>query len=54
VRQEPEISRQIEKELLKLYRQGAGAKEAVARLSGASGVSRRKLYQAWLKVTEGD
>ena len=54
VRQEPDISQQIEKELLKLYRQGAGAKEAVARLSEASGVSRRKLYQAWLKVTEGD
>jgi len=54
VRQEPDISQQIEKELLKLYRQGAGAKEAVARLSETSGVSRRKLYQAWLKVTEGD
>jgi 16S rRNA (cytidine1402-2'-O)-methyltransferase len=54
VKQEPEISRQVEKELRKLYRQGAGAKEAVARLSETSGVSKRKLYQAWLKVTEGD
>jgi 16S rRNA (cytidine1402-2'-O)-methyltransferase len=54
VEEEPEINQQIEKELRKLYRQGAGAKEAVARLSGTSGISKRKLYQAWLKLTEGD
>jgi 16S rRNA (cytidine1402-2'-O)-methyltransferase len=51
--QEPEISQQIEKELRRLYRQGAGAKEAVARLSELSGISKKKLYQAWLKVTKG-
>jgi len=54
VGQEPEISQQIEKELRKLYQQGAGAKEAVARLSESSGLSKKKLYQAWLKVTKGD
>jgi 16S rRNA (cytidine1402-2'-O)-methyltransferase len=54
VGQEPEISQQIGKELRKLYQQGAGAKEAVARLSETSGVSKRKLYQAWLKVNKGD
>jgi 16S rRNA (cytidine1402-2'-O)-methyltransferase len=42
--QEPEISPQ----------QGAGAKEAVARLSEASGISKKKLYQAWLKTVKGD
>ena len=52
--QEPEISRQIETELRKLYRQGAGAKEAVARLSESRGISKKKLYQAWLKATKGD
>jgi 16S rRNA (cytidine1402-2'-O)-methyltransferase len=52
--QEPEISRRIETELRKLYRQGAGAKEAVARLSESSGISKKKLYQAWLKATKGD
>jgi len=52
--QEPEISQQIEKELLKLYQQGTGAKESVARLSEASGISKKKLYQAWLKATKGD
>jgi len=52
--QEPEISQQIEKELRKLYRQGAGAKEAVAQLSEVRGISKKKLYQTWLKVTKGD
>ena len=53
-RQEPEINQRIEEELLELYQQGAGAKEAVARLSEASGISKKKLYQAWLKATKGD
>jgi len=52
--QEPEISQQIEGELRRLYRQGVGAKEAVARLSESSGISKKKLYQAWLKATKGD
>jgi 16S rRNA (cytidine1402-2'-O)-methyltransferase len=54
VGQEPEVSQQIERELRRLYRQGAGAKEAVARLSESSGISKKKLYRAWLKLTEGD
>jgi 16S rRNA (cytidine1402-2'-O)-methyltransferase len=51
---EPEINREIKEELLKLYRQGAGAREAVARLSESSGISKKKLYQAWLKATKGE
>ncbi len=51
--QEPEISRQIEIELRKLYRQGTRAREAVARLSESSGISKKKLYQTWLKTTKG-
>ncbi|UCH50649.1 MAG: 16S rRNA (cytidine(1402)-2'-O)-methyltransferase [Chloroflexota bacterium] len=51
---EPEINQQIKKELRELHRQGAGAREAVARLSEASGISKKKLYQAWLKATKGD
>jgi 16S rRNA (cytidine1402-2'-O)-methyltransferase len=51
---EPEIGQELEKELLKLYRQGAGAREAVARLSESSGISKKKLYQAWLKATKGE
>jgi 16S rRNA (cytidine1402-2'-O)-methyltransferase len=52
--QELEISQQIEGELRRLYRQGVGAKEAVARLSESSGISKKKLYQTWLKATKGD
>jgi 16S rRNA (cytidine1402-2'-O)-methyltransferase len=51
---ELELSDEIERELLKLYRQGAGAKETVARLSESTGISRKKLYQAWLKATKGE
>jgi 16S rRNA (cytidine1402-2'-O)-methyltransferase len=54
VGQEPGVSQQMEEELRKLYKQGAGAKEAVARLSESSGLSKKKLYQAWLKVNKGD
>jgi len=51
---EKEITPEIEKELVKLYKRGAGAKEAVAQLAESSGISRRKLYQAWLKATKGE
>jgi 16S rRNA (cytidine1402-2'-O)-methyltransferase len=54
VRQEAEVSQQIEKELRRLYKQRVGAKEAVARLSESSGISKKKLYRAWLKLAEGD
>jgi len=49
----PEISRQVETELYKLYRQGVRAKEAVSRLAESSGIPKKKLYQAWLKATKG-
>ncbi len=54
IKGDTEVSEKVERELSKLYRQGAGAKEAVARLSETSGVSKKKLYQAWLKVTKGE
>jgi len=52
-RQEPEISEQIAKELLRLYQQGARARQAVYQLSETSGVSKKKLYQVWLKFGKG-
>ena len=54
MREKPEISEQIEIELYKLYRQGAGARQSVAQLSATSGVSKKKLYQAWLRLAKGD
>jgi 16S rRNA (cytidine1402-2'-O)-methyltransferase len=49
-----EINEHTAMELRKLYRQRITAKEAVARLSQTSGVSKKKLYQAWVKLTEGE
>ena len=49
----PEISEQIERELYQLYQQGTSAREAIGRLSETSGVPKKKLYQAWLKLTKG-
>jgi len=54
VPKEPEVSGPVEKELAALFKQGLGAKEAVARLSGKTGLPRKMLYQAWLKVIEGE
>lgn len=51
---EAEITQEIEKELFRLYRQGIGAKEAVARVAESSGIPKKKLYQAWLKATKGE
>ena len=53
-RGEPEVSEQVEKELRKLHKQGTGAKAAVARLSETSGIPKKKLYQAWLRLTKGE
>jgi DNA-binding phage protein len=41
-------------ELIKLHQRGITAKEAVARLSKTSGVSRKKLYQAWVRISKGE
>ena len=53
-KEKPEVDEQIGIELYKLYREGAGAREAVARLSKTTGVSKKRLYQAWLKLAKGD
>ena len=37
-------------ELRRLKRKGVTAKEAVARISGASGVSKKEVYRAWLRL----
>ena len=49
-----EINKHTEMELRKLYQQRTTAKEAVTRLSQKSGVSKKELYQAWIKLKEGE
>ncbi|MBM3148848.1 MAG: 16S rRNA (cytidine(1402)-2'-O)-methyltransferase [Chloroflexi bacterium] len=51
---EPQVSKLLEKELAALFRQGLGAKEAVAILSRKTGLPRKKLYQAWLRIAKGE
>jgi 16S rRNA (cytidine1402-2'-O)-methyltransferase len=46
----PVLTSDIEQELCQLQNQGITAREAVKRLSLTTGLSRRELYQAWLKL----
>ncbi|MFC1980691.1 16S rRNA (cytidine(1402)-2'-O)-methyltransferase [Chloroflexota bacterium] len=46
----PELTEDIERQLHYMYLSGATAKEAIARISGDTGLSRKELYRAWLKL----
>ncbi len=46
----PQLTRDIELRLDELYLSGARAKEAVASLARETGLSRKELYQAWLRL----
>jgi 16S rRNA (cytidine1402-2'-O)-methyltransferase len=49
-RDKPEMTRDIEDRLQQMHQAGMTAREAVARLSGETGLPKRQLYQAWLKL----
>ena len=51
---EPQVTRQILDEMATLYRQNIKAKEAIAQLSKKTGLPKKKLYKAWLSLSEGD
>jgi len=51
-REEPEVDESIEEELRKLHGKGATAREAVTKLSEISGISKKKLYQTWLRLNK--
>ena len=44
------LSPEIMEDLSRLYRQGVGAREAAAQISLATGLSKKELYRAWLKI----
>jgi 16S rRNA (cytidine1402-2'-O)-methyltransferase len=46
----PAMNKEIENRLLELCRSGAKAREAVAQIAADTGVSRKELYQTWLKI----
>jgi len=48
--EKPQLTEAIEKQLQNMRRSGVGAKQAVARVAEETGLSRRELYQAWLKA----
>jgi 16S rRNA (cytidine1402-2'-O)-methyltransferase len=50
----PEINISIEDTLNELFKDGLTAKEAVSQLHDSSGVPKKKLYQAWLKLIKGE
>jgi len=47
---QPQLTEDIERQLSSLRQAGATAKEAIAKVSGETGLSRRELYRAWLKL----
>jgi len=49
--EKPQLTPAIEKQLQALRRSGIAAKEAVARVAGESGISKKELYRAWLKLS---
>ena len=46
----PQLTEDIEKLLNSMRQSGATAKEAIARVAGETGLPRRQLYRAWLKL----
>jgi 16S rRNA (cytidine1402-2'-O)-methyltransferase len=46
----PQLTEAIERQLHQMYLAGATAKEAVAAVAGETGLSKKELYQAWLRL----
>jgi 16S rRNA (cytidine1402-2'-O)-methyltransferase len=49
--EKPQLTGEIEKQLQQMRRSGVGAKQAVARVAKETGLSRKELYQAWLRLS---
>jgi len=45
-----QLTEDIERQLHYMYRSGVTAKEAIARVGGETGLSRKELYRAWLRL----
>jgi 16S rRNA (cytidine1402-2'-O)-methyltransferase len=48
----PVLNKAIEKRLCEMQRSGIAAKEATTRLAQESGLSKKELYQAWIKIAK--
>jgi len=49
-RDKPQLTPDIEQQLCRMRRSGLMAKEAIVRLASETGLSKRELYQAWLRL----
>ncbi|MBA7594476.1 Ribosomal RNA small subunit methyltransferase I [subsurface metagenome] len=52
-RDKPQLTEDIEKQLHYMYQSGVTAKEAIAKISGETGLPRKELYRAWLRLDKG-
>ncbi len=50
--EKPSLSAEIEKHLRQMYLEGAKAKAAVAAVAAETGLPRKELYQAWLRLRD--
>lgn len=46
----PQLTEDIERQLQQMRLSGVAAKEAMARVAGETGLSKKELYRAWLKL----
>ena len=46
----PQLTEDIERQLHYMYQSGVTAKEAIAKISGGTGLTRKELYRAWLRL----
>ncbi len=49
----PQLTEDIERQLHNMRLSGVTAKEAIARVAGETGLSKKELYQAWLRLFKG-
>jgi 16S rRNA (cytidine1402-2'-O)-methyltransferase len=49
--EKPQLTEAIEKQLQYMRRSGMAAKEAVAKIAGETGLSKKELYRAWLRLS---
>ena len=50
-REKPQLTEAIEKKLQHMHLSGMAAKEAVATVAGETGLSKKELYRAWLRLS---
>ena len=46
----PEVTRDIEQKLSRMRKTGLTAKEAIAKVAGETGLPKKELYRAWIKI----